>query len=90
MTCKVIKNDAGETIAIACGSSWGMGAYIWEGEYEGEGGTVYGFLPTDYDPHDVSPDFDCNTEKEIAAWQEAKLNCPCPMGEWERQQQGKS
>jgi hypothetical protein len=86
MTCKIVRDDDGQVQMIACGSSWGLGVYSWEGEFEGEGGSVYGFLPTDVDPHEVSPDFESNTKEEIAAWEEAKRKCPCPMGDYERAQ----
>jgi hypothetical protein len=29
------------------------------------------------DPHDFSPDYECNTPEEIKAWEAAKETCQC-------------
>ena len=50
-----------------CGGSWGMGVNMTE---KGDADN-YGF-PTTSNPHEFFPDYECCTEKEIAAWEKAK------------------
>ncbi len=56
-----------------CGSAWGLGIYKTN-DPESEFSDLYGFPPTNMNPFDYIPDREACTEKEIAAWEQAKLN----------------
>lgn len=73
MSCTQLKNEEGQTIGFACGSSWGIGVYETGIE---EVGSIYGFPPRDLDPHDFCPDYECCSDEEIADWEKAKRECP--------------
>jgi hypothetical protein len=74
MSCTPLTNDKNEVIGFACGSKWGMGAYDSGDE---DYGWIYGFAPSNIDPHDFDPDYECNSEHEIEAWETAKKECKC-------------
>lgn len=74
MACKTITDDKGEVVAIACGSAWGVGTYDTG---DPEWGVLYGFAPTNIDPHDFWPDEESCSPQEIAAWRAAKATCGC-------------
>jgi hypothetical protein len=73
MTCKIERDANGKVVAISCSSPWGMGVTTLEPEDAAEFGmdSVYGFSHGG-NPHNFSPDYECNTKEEIAAWEEAK------------------
>ena len=47
-----------------CGSPWGVGVYVYDGE------EIYGYGCVD-NPHDFTPDEECCTAEEISAWKQA-------------------
>jgi hypothetical protein len=57
---------------LACGSPWGIGTYMWLDEH-GSMDASYGFPDPSMNPHDFSPDRECCTEAEVAAWEAAKV-----------------
>lgn len=81
MTCRIIRNDDGTVIAIACGSPWGIGSYYHchDAACWCEGESVYGFPPSEMNPEDFTPDPESCTTAEITAhldalraWREAR------------------
>lgn len=79
MPCKTLENKKGEIVGFACGGKWGMGVTDY-GQFEDnpddEYRFIYGFGGSG-DPHNFTPDYDCNTKAEIAAWEKAKSECKC-------------
>lgn len=55
-----------------CEHPWGIGTYT----IEGWGDPIYG-LPFGADPHDFTPDRECVTPGELAAWKAARTACKC-------------
>ena len=70
MACDFIRNNDGTVIAIICSSPWGIGTYThtWD---DGTVEPIYGFPPRQMNPHDFTPDPECCTPDEIAAWEDA-------------------
>jgi hypothetical protein len=76
MPCETLVNEKDEVIGWACGGSWGMGIK-YHPDMEGtEFESTYGYGGSG-DPHDFSPDYECNTTEEIKAWEAAKETCQC-------------
>ena len=69
MACKILYDpETGRAVGIACGSPWGIGVYVYDEE---TGESLYGFPPDGMNPELFTPDPECCSPQEIAAWEEA-------------------
>jgi hypothetical protein len=59
----------GVKVKDICSSPWGIGVYTVKFEEGPE--SIYGYPPTDMDPNDFAPDYQCCAPAEIAAWKAA-------------------
>ena len=72
MTCRILYDDHGTPVGMACGSPWGVGTYQLHGDDAAEFGEQgYGFAMDGMSPEDFDPDPDSCTPSEIAAHAEA-------------------
>ena len=71
MACKVIRSEDGTVVGIVCGSPWGIGTYKYGEDEDGNDERIYGFPPSEMNPHDFDPDRECCTAAEIKAWEDA-------------------